>query len=92
MWNAIAGGTLVGDVKAAPIHELARDPEQDELHEFGRWTRAAVPLGAGHKAFHITSFYGPPKGDVIRNNYADKLLKLLFEFSRDFGTQMPAAI
>ena len=34
----------------------------------------------------------PPKGDLIRNNYADKLLKLLFEFSRDFGSQMPAAI
>ena len=33
-----------------------------------------------------------PKGDLIRNNYADKLLKLLFECSRDFGSQMPAAI
>ena len=92
MWNAIAGGTLVAATKPTPIHELARDPEQDELHEFGRWARAAVPLGAGNKAFHITSFYGPPKGDLIRNNYAGKLLKALFEFSRDFGSQMPAAI
>ncbi len=34
----------------------------------------------------------PHKGDLIRSNYADELLKLLFEFSRDFGSQMPAAI
>ena len=62
MWNAIAGGTLVGAIAPAPIHELPRDNEQDELCEFGRWTRAAIPIGAGHRALHRTSFYGPPKG------------------------------
>ena len=62
------------------------------MHEFGRWTRAAIPIGAGHRSFQVTSFYGPPKGDVIRKNYADKMLKLLFECSRDFGSQMPAVI
>ena len=58
-----------------PIHELPREQGQQELYEFGRWTRAAVLLGAGHRAFHITRFYGPPKGDLARSNYADKLLK-----------------
>ena len=45
MWNAIAGGTLVGAVTPTPIHELPRDQEQQELYEFGRWTRAAIPVG-----------------------------------------------
>ena len=92
MWNAVAGGTMVGTPTPTPIHELPRDCEQEELYEFGRWTRAAIPIGAGHRTFHVTSFYGPPKGDLIRNNYADKLLRLLFECSRDFGSQLPAAI
>ena len=35
---------------------------------------------------------GPPKGDLIRSNYADKLVSMLFECSRDFGSQLPAAI
>ena len=61
MWNAIAGGTLVGAPAPSPIHSLPRDLEQEELYEFGRWTRAAIPIGAGHRTFHITSFYGPPR-------------------------------
>ena len=61
MWNAIAGGTLVGAPAPTPIHSLSRDLEQEELYEFGRWTRAAIPNGAGHRTFHITSYYGPPK-------------------------------
>ena len=77
MWNAVAGGTMVGTPTPTPIHELPRDCEQEELYEFGRWTRTAIPIGAGHRTFHVTSFYGPPKGDLIRNNYADKLLRLL---------------
>ena len=92
MWNAIAGGTLVGAPAPTPIHSLPRDMEQEELYEFGRWTRAAIPIGAGHRTFHITSYYGPPKGDAIRNGYADRLLKMLFQCSQDFGAQMPAAI
>ena len=72
--------------------ELPRDLEQEELYEFGRWARAAIPIGAGHNTFHITSYYGPPRGDLIGNSYADKLLRLLFECSRDFGSQLPAAI
>ena len=92
MWNAIAGGTLIGAPAPTPIHSLPRDLEQEELYEFGRWTRAAIPIGAGHRTFHITSYYGPPKGDLIRNGYADRLLKMLFQCSQDFGAQMPAAI
>ena len=92
IWNAIAGGTLIGSVAPTPIRELPKDHEQDELHEFGRWTRADIPIGAGHRSFQMSCFYGPPKGDFIRKNYADELLKLLFECSKDFGTQMPAAI
>ncbi len=72
MWNAIAGGTLVGAPAPTPIHSLPRDMEQEELYEFGRWTRAAIPIGAGHRTFHVTSYYGPPKGDFIRNGYADR--------------------
>ncbi len=92
IWNAVAGGTLIGAPIPTPVCELPRDAEQEELYEFGRWARAALPMGSGHKTFHITSFYGPPKGDLMRNNYADSLLKLLFECSRDFGSQLPAAI
>jgi exonuclease III len=61
IWNAIAGGTLVGAVAPTPIRELPKDQEQNELHEFGRWTRAAIPIGAGHRSFQVTSFYGPPQ-------------------------------
>ena len=58
--------------------------EQEELYELGRWTRDAIPIGASHRTFHITSYYGPPKRDLIRSDYADRLLKMLFQCSQDF--------
>ena len=85
-------GTLVGAVSRTPIHSLPRDMEQEELYEFGRWTRAAIPIGAGHRTFHIASYYGPPKGDLIRNNYADRLLKMLFSILVTLAPKMPAVI
>ncbi len=40
----------------------------------------------------MTSFYAPLEGDLIRSKYADRLIKILLECSRDFGSQLPAAI
>ena len=70
--------TLAGALAPTLIHELPRDSEKEELNEFGRWTRAAKPIGAGHRTFHVTSYYGPPKGDLIRSSNADKLVKIIF--------------
>ena len=54
------------------------------------------PRGDSHRSgppcFPYYKLLWTPRGDLIRNSYADRLLQMLFQCSQDLGSQMPAAI